>query len=72
MAVSVDGGEEVMVDTYSAARDSKTLYTSPMLELGEHTLKVRVTGQKNPAAKNSYVDFHDVEIVPGLYQGTKL
>lgn len=64
MAVSVDGGEEVMVDTYSAARDSKTLYTSPMLELGEHTLKVRVTGQKNPAAKNSYVDFHNVEIVP--------
>ena len=64
MAVSVDDGEEIMVDTYSANRDSKTLYTSPMMELGNHTLKVRVTGQKNPAAKNCYVDFQNVEIVP--------
>ena len=64
MAVSVDDGEEVMVDTYSANRDSKTLYTSPMMELGNHTLKARVTGQKNPAAKNCYVDFQNVEIVP--------
>ncbi|KRF43556.1 RICIN domain-containing protein [Paenibacillus sp. Soil787] len=44
-AVSIDGGAETTVDT-SANSDAETqlLFTSPQLNVGTHTLKVRVLG----------------------------
>ena len=47
--LSIDGGEEVLVDLYSPVLAEQALvYTSPVLTGGEHTLKVRVTGERNP------------------------
>ena len=55
-AFSVDGGEEELVDLYQAQRqDQLVLFEVQDLEYGEHTLTVRVTGEKNPAATDSFV-----------------
>ena len=51
VAISVDNGAETMVDLYSATRaDNTLLYTTPTLAEGDHTLKIRLTGNKNPSA----------------------
>ncbi len=51
VAISIDNGSEVMVDLYSATRyDNTLLYTSPVLSSGEHTMRIRLTGTKNPSA----------------------
>ena len=51
VAISVDGGAEKMVDLYSSVRyDNVDLYTTPLLSNGVHTMKIRLTGTKNPAA----------------------
>ncbi|WP_411168914.1 glycoside hydrolase [Clostridium sp. MB05] len=48
-AISIDGGPEVKVNCYAPTRaDNTLLYTSPLLESGEHTIKVRATGEKDP------------------------
>lgn len=55
-AVSVDGGAELSIDAYAATRqDNALLYASPALPVGVHTLKVRVTGQKNAASAGTRV-----------------
>jgi lysophospholipase L1-like esterase len=65
-AVSVDGGAETNVDTYSATRaDGVLLWSSPALAAGTHTLKVRVTGMKNVSATGAYVTADRVDIVNG-------
>lgn len=47
-AVSLDGGAEKRIDLYAPQRrDQSPLYSSPRLPLGDHILKVRVTGEKN-------------------------
>jgi mannan endo-1,4-beta-mannosidase len=62
-AVSVDGGAEVMIDLY---RPTKTgdmpLWTSPVLAPGDHTLRVRVTGARNPAAASTEVTLDRVDV----------
>lgn len=63
MAVSVDGGEEALIDCYSGVRtDNILLYSTPALNSGVHTVTVRVTGEKNPAATNAYVNADRVQI----------
>lgn len=65
-AVSIDGGPETTVDTYAASRaDGVWLWSSPVLPAGPHTLKVRVTGQRNASASGSYVVADRVDIVNG-------
>lgn len=55
-AFSIDGGAETKVDGYSSSRqDQQLLYTSPVLPLGEHTVKVRNTGEKNAASRGTYI-----------------
>ena len=50
-AVSIDGGSETLIDCYSPTNTGNTLlYTSPVLNSGQHTLKVRVTGTQNASA----------------------
>ncbi|MDF2460712.1 MAG: xylosidase/arabinosidase [Candidatus Saccharibacteria bacterium] len=63
MAVSIDGGTETLVDTYSASRQQQVLkYTSPTLNEGTHTLKVRYTGTKNASAGWYNIEADRVEI----------
>lgn len=58
-AISIDNGPETLVDTYSATnKKQQTLYTSPVLTRGLHTIKLRVTGTKNTAATGVYL-VHD-------------
>jgi hypothetical protein len=65
-AVSIDGGPETMVDTYATGRaDGVLLWNSPLLAAGAHTLKVRVTGQKNANASGTYVVADRVDVVNG-------
>jgi hypothetical protein len=55
VGVSIDGGTETQVDLYSASRTGDaSVWTSPRLTSGTHTVKVRVTGTKRDAATNDY------------------
>ncbi len=55
MAVSVDNGPETPIDLYSATRkDFVTVFKSGTLDEGRHTIKIRVTGTKNPASSGTY------------------
>lgn len=65
-AVSIDGGEEVLVDLYTycvVPQYGRLLYDSGPLERGAHAFRVRVTGRKN--GKSSGVSVHNdrVEII---------
>lgn len=55
-AVSIDGGQEVEVDLYEKTEENKTslVWTSPPLTNGPHTIRVRMTGDKNPAWNTDY------------------
>lgn len=65
-AVSVDGGTETLIDTYSATRaDGVPLWSSPVLSPGKHTLKVRATGQKNGSSSDTFVTADRVDVVNG-------
>jgi GH43 family beta-xylosidase len=62
-AISLDGGPEQRVDYYSSIRVGEQLiYVSPTLAPGPHTLKVRVTGDKNPASTSTQVSLDRIEI----------
>jgi hypothetical protein len=54
--LSLDGGPEIPIDEYSPTYQGDVLlWTSPTLPEGEHTVTVRVTGQKNPNSSDTYV-----------------
>lgn len=68
LAVSIDGGAELNVDCYSASRqETALLYTSPALENKQHTLKVRVTGEKNTSATGTVVEVDKINV--DIYTG---
>lgn len=55
LAISVDGGPEQMVDCYSSITAyQKVVFRSDVMDAGSHTISVRVTGTKNPAARAAY------------------
>ena len=63
LAVRVDGAAETRVDDYAPARNaSGTVWTSPALPAGSHTLTVRVTGERNPASAGTVVALDYAEI----------
>ncbi|WP_162463317.1 CBM35 domain-containing protein [Paenibacillus psychroresistens] len=65
-AISIDGGAETLVDSYSEVRMVNTLlYTSPVLAYGSHTVKVRITGTKNANSGNTYITSDRVVIHTG-------
>jgi len=65
-AVSIDGGVEVAIDTYSANRkDDVLLWSSPVLQAGSHTLKVRATGAKNASSSGTFVTADRVDAIDG-------
>ncbi len=62
-AISIDGGNEKLVDFYSIRRSDNTcVYSSNKLKEGNHTLKVRITGNKNNRSKDSTITADRVEI----------
>lgn len=62
-AFSIDNGQEQMVDLYQADKeDQKLVYESAVLKPGLHTLKVRVTGNKNEAASDCCVVADKIEV----------
>jgi len=64
-AISLDGGEETLIDCYTPERqDQALIYTSPVLPEGEHVLKVRVTGDKNAASSHPVIAADRADIVP--------
>lgn len=68
-AFSVDNGPETYFDMYAAARvDDVFLFATPTLASGTHTLKVRVTGLKNPASSYYYVPADRVDVVSSIGQ----
>lgn len=63
-AFSLDGGAESLVDFYAPVNTGNTLiYTSPVLPAGQHTLKVRVTGQQNSQADWNGINPDRVDII---------
>ncbi|NIM48247.1 MAG: hypothetical protein GTO22_03150 [Gemmatimonadales bacterium] len=55
-AISIDDGPETAIDCYSEQRrDSVALYQSPALADGRHTLRVRVTGERNARAGGALI-----------------
>ncbi|MEU7864460.1 glycoside hydrolase family 43 protein [Nonomuraea sp. NPDC049141] len=62
-SISIDGGQEQLVDYYSAIRVGQELnYLSPVLTPGPHTLRVRVTGDRNPASDSTVISLDRIEI----------
>lgn len=69
-AVSLDNGTEVAVDLYRSSRSDQIVWTSASLSAGVHTLRVRVTGQKNAAASANFVSVTGVSTTNGTIGGT--
>ncbi len=62
-AISIDGGDETLVDFYASTRTEQTLvYTSAALDYGSHILKVRVTGTSNAASSGVIIPADRVDI----------
>ncbi len=63
VGISVDGGPETRVDYYAPVRQGEQLhYVSPVLSPGNHTLTIRVTGDKNPSSGSTYLSIDRAEI----------
>ena len=63
-AISVDSGTETRVDMYSASAAGDVLaYTSPSLSPGNHTLRVRDTGARDPHSTGTKVAVDRVDII---------
>ncbi|MFD9357284.1 RICIN domain-containing protein [Streptomyces sp. NPDC060031] len=71
VGVSVDGGAEALVDLYSAARTGDvSVWTSPRLASGKHTIRVRVTGTKRASATHHWGTVDRFEIANEPVVGT--
>lgn len=66
VGVSVDGGDEVEVDLYAAGPTTfnRLVYQSPNLCPGSHSIRVSVTGKKNPASTGIYASLDRLQVVP--------
>ena len=66
VGISIDGGTETMVDAYATSRlDQQLLYTTPTLSNATHTIKVRITGTKNPASTGTYAVADRIDVMSG-------
>ncbi|GAA4983627.1 GH43 family beta-xylosidase [Nonomuraea thailandensis] len=65
-AISIDGGPEQHLDYYSGIRVGEELnYLSPVLPAGPHTLRIRVTGSRNPASGSTVISLDRIEVYGG-------
>ncbi|MFZ0090223.1 MAG: NPCBM/NEW2 domain-containing protein [Solirubrobacteraceae bacterium] len=62
--ISMDGATPTAIDFYSAHRTGNvSLWTSPTLPEGQHTLTLTWTGQKNPASTGTFITVDRVSYV---------
>ena len=67
-AVSIDYGTETLVDLYSTSYQANaSVYTSPFLPQGLHTLQVRVTGTRNPSATDFSASVNGASTTNGTF-----
>ena len=63
VGLSIDGGSETTVDTYSATYQvDHIIWTSPTLSSGTHTLVIRVTGTHNSNSGNAWIDLDRIDV----------
>jgi hypothetical protein len=62
--ISLDGGPETEVDLYGPLTPNHPIFTSPVLCVALHSLKIRVTGKKNPASAQAYVSIDRAQVIP--------
>ena len=63
IGLSIDGGEETVVDTYSPQRHVRVMcWESPVLERGEHVFRCRVLGEGNEQTRYFWINVDAVEI----------
>jgi len=62
--ISLDDGSETEVDTYGPLKPNVLVYTSPVVCVGLHQLKVRVTGKKNAASTDAFISIDRAQVVP--------
>lgn len=56
VGVSIDGGAEIYIDLYAPqTSNSQYIFSSSKLSSGAHTLRARVTNQKNPESTDYFV-----------------
>jgi hypothetical protein len=61
--VSIDGGTETKVDFYAVARAGDTLlFSSPVLNQGTHTFKLRVTSTKNTSSTGTTIAVDRIDV----------
>jgi methyl-accepting chemotaxis protein len=62
--ISVDGGPESVIDQYAENRVHGVLnFESQSLPRGEHTMRITVLGESNPASRYVWVNVDRIEIV---------
>ncbi len=65
IGVSIDGGKETEIDLFGPLQSNALVYTSPLFcTPGTHTLKIRITGNKNPESSNVYGSIDRIMIIP--------
>ncbi len=70
--VSIDGGAEKLVDTYGTDWKNAAFFQSEVLATGEHTIRVRVTGQKNAASGDHMISIDRLEVLAPASSTTSL
>lgn len=64
-AISIDGGPPQRVDTYSAVkRDQVVVWERTGLPQGRHTVRIEVTGDRNPEATNRWIGLDAIAVTP--------
>jgi len=62
--VKIDGGAAVRINQYSRATQWQTKQRFGGLSSGNHTLEVRVSGEKDPASGGLFVDLDAFDVEP--------
>ena len=67
-SVSVDGGAPVLVDLYAPMAFKQSVWTSPTLTDGVHTLRIAFTGTKNASSTGLLVGLDALDVQGSLLQ----
>lgn len=63
--VYVDGTQVASIDTYASAprQSTRVVFGTGVLASGQHTLKVVVSGSKNPSATDNYIELDALQVI---------
>lgn len=60
--ITIDGKPQPLLDLYSPAIAWQSSTVISGLSTGRHDVSIKVTGQKNPRAQDTYIDFDAIEV----------